>query len=107
MTLGGSTTGRTPPTLVGAVREGRRLRPTGGCRLLLQAREDPAQVVEQQVGEVVGEAVAHHDAQRGDVLPVLRERVRGHEPTLLAQPGGDVEYGEGLLAVDHEREDGQ
>ena len=90
-----------------AVREGSGFGPARGCGLLAEPVEHPAEIVEQQVGEIVGEAVADDDAQRCDVLPVLRERVRGHEPTLLAQPCRDVEDGEGLLAVDHEREHGQ
>ena len=36
----------------------------------------------------------HDDAQRGEVGPVRRERVGGHEPAALPQGGRDVEDGE-------------
>ena len=51
------------------------------------------QVGDQEVGEVAREAVAHDDAQRREVLAVLRERVRRHEPAPLAQALRDVEHG--------------
>jgi hypothetical protein len=49
------------------VRERRRLRPAAGTCLALQPRQDPAQVVEQEVRQVVREPVADDDPQGGEV----------------------------------------
>ena len=44
------------------------------------------------------------DPQRGEVLAVLRERVRGHQPAAVTQPLGHVEHRVGpLVVVERER----
>ena len=63
-------------------------------RLLLEPRQLPLEVGDEQVGHVVGEAAPDDDAQRGEVRAVLRERVGGHLPAALAQRVRDVEDGE-------------
>ena len=68
----------------------------------------PAEVADEQVGEVVGEAVAHDDAQRGEVLAVLGERVGRDEPAAVAEALGDVEHRVGPVgAVEREGEHGE
>ena len=68
---------------------GRAIRGRG----LAAERKAMAEVSEQQVGEVVGESVADHDAQHGQVGAVFREGVGGNEPAVLAQRCGDIEDG--------------
>jgi len=66
-----------------------------------------AQCVEEQVGHVAGHAGPDHHPQHREVLSVLGERVRGHEPALLAQASRDVEHGVVLdLRPQREREHG-
>jgi hypothetical protein len=73
-----------------------------------QAGQDAAQVLKEEVGEVVPEAVADDDTQRGEVGAVFREGVRGDQPAALAQGRGNVEDGEVGDAVVHlEGEDGK
>ena len=62
-------------------------------RLLLQPGELPLQVVHEKVGHVVREAAFHDDAKRGEVLPVLRERVRRQQPAVLTERVRRVEDG--------------
>src|SRR3954454_13259289 len=52
-------------------------------RLVLQPRQLSLQVVEEHVGDVVGEAALDDDAQGRQVLAVGREGVRRHEPAAL------------------------
>ena len=48
-----------------------------GRRLRLETRELPLEVRDEQIGEVVREAVAHDDAECREVGAVLGERVGG------------------------------
>ena len=48
--------------------------------------EQVRRLLEKQVGKVERETVAADDPEHRQVLPVLREGVRGHLPTALAQP---------------------
>ena len=59
--------------------------------LLLELRQLPLDVVDQQVRHVVAEAALDHDAQHRQVLAVLREGVRREQPAALAQRVRDVE----------------
>jgi hypothetical protein len=59
--------------------------------LLLELRQLPFDVVDEQVGHIVAEAPLDHDPQRCEVLPIFRERVGRQEPPALAQPVRDVE----------------
>ena len=45
-----------------------------------------ANVPQQHFGQIVGEAVAHHDALHDDILPVGGHAVGGHLPAAIAQP---------------------
>src|SRR5262245_29148802 len=67
---------------------GRRVRRERSRQLREVLRRGP-DVGDQEVGEVAVEAVAHDDPERGEVLAVLREGVRGDEPALLAQDARD------------------
>ena len=76
------------------------------CRLLLEPRQLPLEIVHEQVRQVVAETSPHDDTQRGEVGPVLGKRVRGNLPAALAHGVRDVEHGEVLDAVgERERED--
>jgi hypothetical protein len=59
-------------------------------RLLLEPRQQPLQVVQEQIGGVPAVTVPDHHPEREEVLAVLRERVRWHLPAALAHPAGDV-----------------
>lgn len=75
--------------------------------LLFKARQDAAEVFEEEVGEMVAEAIAHHDAQSGQLGAVGREGVGGYEPAAFVHGCGDVEDGEVVdTVVDEEGEDG-
>jgi hypothetical protein len=52
-----------------------------------------AQIVEQQIGHVVGHPGPHDDPQHREVLAVLGEAVGGHLPAAPAQACRDVEDG--------------
>src|SRR5215211_2699178 len=80
-----------------------------GCRrvvvhrlgLALEARQLALQVREQHVAQVVREAAPHDHAEGGEVLAVLRERVRRHLPAPLAERVRDVEDREVVDPVPH------
>ena len=59
----------------------------------LQPRRLFAQVSQEQVGHIGGQPGSHHDPQDGEVLTILREGVRRHQPAELTQPGRHVEHG--------------
>ena len=77
---------------LGSVGERRRLRAVLRTILPVQPGHRLPHVVDEQIGEVVGEAVAHHDAQHGQVLAVGGEGVGRDQPAALAQRGGHVEH---------------
>src|SRR5215211_5160743 len=58
--------------------------------LLLQALQQPLQVVQEYVCGVPAIAVPYHHPEREKVLPVLGKRVSGHLPAALAHPPRDV-----------------
>src|SRR5215217_5184096 len=58
--------------------------------LLLQALQQPLQVVQEHVGGVPAIAVPYHHPQRDKIFPVLGKRVSGHLPAALAHPPRDV-----------------
>jgi hypothetical protein len=72
----------------GAVGEGAGFGASLRVGLPAQPGQFGAQVSEQQVGEVVGESVADHDAQYGQVGAVFGEGVGGNEPAVFAQRCG-------------------
>src|SRR5690606_13899100 len=79
-------------------------------RVLLPAqfRQQPGQVLGEQVGEVLGEAVAADHPQHRQVLTVRREGVGGHQPAVLPHPPRHVEDVVGRhLRRGGEGEDGQ
>src|SRR5215218_2970064 len=89
---GGKPAAHRRPSLV---MEPRGVRPVvNRRRLLLEARQLTLQVAHEQVGQVVGEAAPDDDPEGGEILPVLREAVRGHLPATLAHGVRDVEDGE-------------
>src|SRR5215208_2491347 len=59
-------------------------------RLLLEALQQPLQVVQEHVGGVPAVTVPDYHPQREKVLPVLGKRVSGHLPAALAHPPRDV-----------------
>ena len=69
------------------------------CALLLEARQLPYQILDEQPGKVVAEAAPDDDSQSREILAVLRERVGRHLPAALAQRVRDVEHGEVLDLV--------
>jgi hypothetical protein len=73
----------------GAVGEGAGF----GASLWVGLATQAGQVGEQELGEVVGESVADHDAEHREVGAVFGEGVGGHQPAVFAQRGGDVEDG--------------
>ena len=74
--------------------------------LLFEARQNAAEIVYEEVGEVVAESIAYHDAQCGEIGAVGREGVGGYEPAAFTQGCGDVEDGEVVDALlDAEGED--
>ena len=76
--------------------------------LRLEPRKLPLEVGDEHVRHVVREAAPDDYAQRGEVGPVLRERVRRHLPAALAQRVRDVEDGVVLdLLLQREREHGK
>src|SRR5215218_5022557 len=60
-------------------------------RLLLEALQQPLQVVQEHVGWISAVTVPDHHPQRYEVFPVLGERVGGHLPATLAHAARDVE----------------
>jgi hypothetical protein len=76
--------------------------------LTAQPGQFGAQVSQQQVGDVVGESVANHDAQYGQVGAVFGESIGRNQPAVFTQRSGDVEDGVAAdLLVQGEGEDGQ
>ncbi len=62
-----------------------------GLGLALEARELALEVGDEHVGQVVREAAANDDAERGEIGAVLGERVGGDLPAALAKGVRDVE----------------
>src|SRR5215203_4924542 len=60
-------------------------------RLLLEALQQPLQIVQEYVGGVPAVTVPDYHPQRYEIFPVLGERVSGHLPAALAHPARDVE----------------
>src|SRR5215208_4972645 len=60
-------------------------------RLLLEALQQPLQVVQEHVGWISAVTVPDYHPERDQVFPVLWERVSGHLPAALAHPARDVE----------------
>ena len=76
--------------------------------LLVEVGHGGSQVLEEQVGEVVAEAVSAHDPQDREVLPVSWERVGGDLPSAFPQRSGQRVYVPPCGVVGRgEREDGQ
>src|SRR2546423_15699545 len=78
-----------PPADLGVVGEAGGFLAVLGFVLLAEPDQGALQGLDQQVGQVVAEAVADHDAQGCQVGSVVREGVRGNEPSFLAQRRGD------------------
>src|SRR5512132_2015387 len=51
---------------------------------LVEERDVVLQVGDEEVGEVTRHPVPDHNAERGEILAILGEGVRGDEPTVLA-----------------------
>ena len=61
-----------------------------GDRVLVEVGDGVTEVVEQDVGQVAADVLAHQDALHGDVGRGAGERVGGHLPAPDAQPVGQV-----------------
>src|SRR5215213_1840454 len=59
--------------------------------LLLEALQQPLQIVQEYVGGVPAVTVPDYHPERYEVFPVFGERVRRHLPAALAHPARDVE----------------
>lgn len=87
------------PRGVGAMREGRGFLASLWGGLSAQPGQRLFEVVDQQVGQIVAEAVANNDPQHGQVFSVGREGVGRYQPAALAQCRGDIEHRVAVLAV--------
>src|SRR3954447_1455861 len=65
-------------------------RAVNGLRLLLQPRQLPLEVLDQQVSEIVADALADDHPERGEVGAVLGERVGRHLPAPFTQSARHV-----------------